>query len=594
MCVLTPEQQQAGQQRLLDAWERLIAFFAAFSEEIVSLGKSTLRDVVNGNERNVYSPWLHAYNFFLRLVDKLTVEQQELLNDWQLVLCKSDKDTVVLLPGIRRCFDRVCAYLEDKKDDLIRLRQPTLVAALTNKTLSKEPLCVFTCCFLKRYAEQLPVDLKLQLEEWKQKICGEAVAESEAKREQRNVENFDSLIAFFADFAGEISGLEKVTLEEVVNSHRRNMSSRWKCAYEFLVRSPSNLTVEQGQLLADWELVLCKVDKDTVVLLPGIRRCFDRACAYLADKTDDLISLRQPTLVAALSNKSLSKEPLCVFTCWFLKRYAKQLPVDLKLQLEAWEQQICGVAASELVADREQQLVSNFGALLQFLADFAEDITGLEKDNLVEILKSNRRNTSARWNATHNFYVRNLGNLTVEQKELLHDWQLVFCKVDTDTAVLLPGIRRCFDRACAYLEDKKEDLISLRQPTLVAALSNKNLSKEPLCVFTCCFSKRYAEQLPVDLKLQLEAWEQEICGEAVAESEAKREQRNVDNFDSLIAFFGDFAGEITGLGKATLLDVAMSYRKTTSSRWHQIQEAPSSKLLSGVGVQDATEMPWPS
>ena len=499
VCVLTPEQQQVAHQRFLDAWERLIAFFAAFSQEIVSLGKSTLRDVVNSNERNVYLPWLHAYNFFLRLVDKLTVEQQELLDDWELVLCNNDMDTVVLLPGVRRCFDRACAYLEDKKDDLIRLRQPTLVAALSNKTLSQEPLCVFTCCFVKRYAELLPVDLKLQLEEWKQKICGEAVAESEAKREQRNVENFDSLIAFFADFAGEIAGLEKVTLEEVVNSHRRNTSSRWKCAYEFLVRSANNLTVEQRQLLADWELVLCKVDKDTAVLLPGIRRCFDRACAYLEDKKDDLISLRQPTLVAALSDKTLSKEPLCVFTCCFVKRYAELLPVDLKVQLEEWKQKICGEAVAESEAKREQRNVENFDSLIAFFADFAGEIAGLEKVTLEEVVNSHRRNTSSRWKCAYEFLVRSANNLTVEQRQLLADWELVLCKVDKDTVVLLPGIRRCFDRACAYVADKTDDLISLRQPTLVAALSNKSLSKEPLCVFTCCFVKRYAELLPVDL-----------------------------------------------------------------------------------------------
>ena len=253
---------------------------------------------------------------------------------------------------------------------------------MSNKSLSKEPLCVFTCCFLKRYAELLPVDLKLQLEEWKQKICGEAVAESEAKREQRNVENFDSLIAFFGDFAGEITGLGKATLLDVAMSYRKTTSSRWHQMTNFYRRCVDNVTVEQRQLLEDWELVLCNVAKDTVVLLPGIRRCFDRACAYLEDKKDDLISLRQPTLVAALSNKSLSKEPLCVFTCCFLKRYAEQLPVDLKLQLEEWKQKICGEAVAESEAKREQRNVENFDSLIQFLGEFADEIMGLQKSTL--------------------------------------------------------------------------------------------------------------------------------------------------------------------------------------------------------------------
>ena len=295
--------------------------------------------------------------FFQRHVDKLSVERQELLNDWELVLCNNDMDTAVLLPGIRRCFDRACAYLEDKKDDLIRLRQPTLVAALTNKTLSKDPPCVFTCCFLKRYAEQLPVDLKLQLEAWKQKICGEAVAESEAKREQRNVENFDSLIEFFGDFAGEITGLGKATLLDVAMSYRKTTSSRWQQMTNFYRRCVDNVTVEQRQLLEDWELVLCNVAKDTVVLLPGIRPSFARVAQCVEQQQDALRNLKARTLEKAFSSKQLRKDPMCVFSRCFLVRYEKKhLLAEEKLQLEAWKGEFC---------QGSQEAVDNFLEMLK-------------------------------------------------------------------------------------------------------------------------------------------------------------------------------------------------------------------------------------
>ena len=139
------------------------------------------------------------------------------------------------------------------------------------------------------------MDLKRQLEAWEQQICGVAADELRAKRDQTSADNFESLLQFLSDSAEEISGLEKATLEEVVNSHRRNTSSRWKSAYEFLVRSASNLTVEQRQLLADWELVLCKVDKDTVVLLPGIRRSFGRVAQCVEEQQDALRNLKAKT-----------------------------------------------------------------------------------------------------------------------------------------------------------------------------------------------------------------------------------------------------------------------------------------------------------
>ena len=408
VCVLTPEQQQHAQQRFLEAWERLIQFFGDFAVEITGLGKATLLDVAMSYRKTTSARWHHMTNFFRRYVDNVTVEQKALLADWELVLCKVDEDPVVLLPGIRRSFDRVGAYLEDKKVDLISLTQPTLVAALSNKTLSKEPLCVFTCCFLKRYAEQLPVDLKEQLEDWEHEICGVAADELRAKRDQTSADNFESLLQFLSDSAEEILGLEKATLEEVVNSHRRNTSSRWKSAYEFLVRSANNLTVEQRQLLADWELVLCKVDKDTVVLLPGIRRSFGRVAQCVEEQQDALRNLKAKTLEKAFSSKQLRKDPMSVFSRCFLVRYEKHLLAEEKFQLEAWTEEFC---------QGSQEAVDNF---LEMLKRREADLQQTEASSIEELFPALARNKDLDLRRGYDFLRREFQFLTAVQKQQVH------------------------------------------------------------------------------------------------------------------------------------------------------------------------------
>ena len=82
-------------------------FFALHYEQILQVSKPTLRDVVMSNQAHGNTAWMQARKFFLRHLPLVTPEQQELLNDWEFVLC--DTSTllpVALLPRLQRCMDR--------------------------------------------------------------------------------------------------------------------------------------------------------------------------------------------------------------------------------------------------------------------------------------------------------------------------------------------------------------------------------------------------------------------------------------------------------------------------------------------------------
>ena len=58
-----------------------------------------------------------------------------------------------------------------------------------------------------------------------------------------------------------------------------------------------------------------------------------------------------------------------------------------------------------------------------------------------------------------NFFVRHYGFLTVEEKDLLQDWELVLCDVSyMESVALLPGLQRCFQRVDSFLSEHAEAL----------------------------------------------------------------------------------------------------------------------------------------
>ena len=52
------------------------------------------------------------------------------------------------------------------------------------------------------------------------------------------------------------------------------------------------------------------------------------------------------------------------------------------------------------------------------------------------------------WNATRNFWYRQVPTLAVEKRELLDDWEFVLCDMSRlDAVAFLPRMERCFDRS---------------------------------------------------------------------------------------------------------------------------------------------------
>ena len=119
LCVLSAAEREAMTAKRSKGVSDIQAFFAKFVLIIMALQKANLRSVVLSNEANEYVEWKQAQNFFVRQYDFLTVEEKELLQDWELVLCDvSSVESVALLPGLSRSFERVKAVVVEHSEQL--------------------------------------------------------------------------------------------------------------------------------------------------------------------------------------------------------------------------------------------------------------------------------------------------------------------------------------------------------------------------------------------------------------------------------------------------------------------------------------------
>eukprot|EP00434_Breviolum_minutum_P030980 symbB.v1.2.027398.t1/scaffold2807.1/size69852/4 len=265
------------------AFASLQEFFAKFASEIVQLQKQNLRAVVMSHHAKKHAEWQHAQDIFVRQSASLTVEEKELLEDWQFILCDmSTLESVALLSGLQRCFQRVDSFFNEHDAVLKKIAAKNLDTALRRRAMAQYPLSTFSRLFLERYEEQLTTEQRKAMSIWKEKLCGQSAAtasEQETITAKRKKAVLDIQV-FFAKFAAEIVELRKENLRSAVLSNSANKYAEWMQARNFFVRHFDLLSVEDKDLLQDWELVLCDVSTlESVALLPRLQRCFERVDA---------------------------------------------------------------------------------------------------------------------------------------------------------------------------------------------------------------------------------------------------------------------------------------------------------------------------
>ena len=324
------------------AFASLQEFFVKFAPEIVQLQKQNLRSVVMSHQVKKHAEWQHAHDVFVRQSASFRVEEKDLLQDWELVLCDvSSLESVALLSGLQRCFERVDAFLKEHAEPLKKIAAKNLDTALRSRHMAQFPMATFARVFLERYEEQLETKQLESLSTWKENLCVQRAPDQEAKIAKRRKAVLD-LQDFFAKFAPEILELQKKDLRSVANSSQAKKHAEWMQAKNFFIRHFDFLALEEKDLLQDWELVLCDVSSlESVALLSGLQRCFERVDAFLKEHAEALKKIGAKNLDTALRSRHMAQFPMSTFTRLFLEKFEKQLETEQVRALSTWQQKLC-------------------------------------------------------------------------------------------------------------------------------------------------------------------------------------------------------------------------------------------------------------
>ena len=194
---------------MADGVRKTVAFLATYVEELMRLQKPTLEAVLKSNRAKQVKEWKAAQNFWERKRQTLTVEQQNLFEDWEFVLCNmSTLETVAFLPRLQRCFQRVESFFTEQGEALQKVGARNIQLALKSQDKSQCPMSSFAQVFLERYLESCTAEQKESIAVWEARFC-QIGAEAQQRARRTCALAFARLQVFFPSLQIKLSSCKR-------------------------------------------------------------------------------------------------------------------------------------------------------------------------------------------------------------------------------------------------------------------------------------------------------------------------------------------------------------------------------------------------
>ena len=127
LCEQSAEVLAKAAARRTKAFFAVQEFLAQHAYKIVQLCKQTMREVVTANQAKMHVEWKHTQNFYMRYWPLLNVDQKDLLDDYEFVLCDMTRlDAMAFCHRMERCLERSFCFLQDSGEAIKRLGADSL------------------------------------------------------------------------------------------------------------------------------------------------------------------------------------------------------------------------------------------------------------------------------------------------------------------------------------------------------------------------------------------------------------------------------------------------------------------------------------
>ena len=157
-----------------------------------------------------------------------------------------------------------------------------------------------------------------------------------------------------------------------------------------------------------------------------MERCFDPSHRFLMQHAEIYYAVGANTLQSVLRSREMKDDPMAIFTLLLLERYPERFTGEQKDRINTWEAKLCE-KSQEVQARADSSQETALVRLQQVFAENAHRIVQLEKETLREVVMSNQARSHEAWKHAQNFFLRQFDLLTVEQRDLLEDWEVVLC-----------------------------------------------------------------------------------------------------------------------------------------------------------------------
>ena len=96
--------------------------------------------------------------------------------------------------------------------------------------------------------------------------------------------------------------------------------------------------------------------------------------------------------------------------------------------------------------------------------------------------------------ASEKLFSRHYRLLTLEQKDMLEDWEFILCNMSTlEAAAFLPRLQRCFKRVESLLTERGEALKKGGAKKSQLALRSRHMLQFPMSTFARVFLECYIQ-----------------------------------------------------------------------------------------------------
>ena len=340
-----------------DAFTRFDKILTERFDELVALQKGSFQKLFAVHQMKTDQDFRFCYDFMSRKHDKLSSEQKQLVEEWEVMICNPEDaaDSLRFVAATQRMFDKFLGILKERFDELVALQKGSFQKLFAVHQMKTDQDFRFCYNFMSRKHDKLSSEQKQLVEEWEAIICNPEDAADSLRFVAATQRTFDKFLGILKERFDELVALQKGSFQKLFAVQQRNTDQDFRFCYDFMSRKFDKLSSEQKQLVEEWEAIICNPEDaaDSLRFVAATQRMFDKFLGILKERFDELVALQKGSFQKLFAVQQRNTDQDFRFKHDKLSSEQKQL-------VEEWEAMICNpedaADSLPLLAARQRQV----------------------------------------------------------------------------------------------------------------------------------------------------------------------------------------------------------------------------------------------